>query len=86
MLLHAAPAAAGVRPIDETHVFGRHELHATVDPGSAAILSTAAQLVNSIPAALEASPGWYGPGQLPLRGPWLATGSPVPARPARAAA
>ena len=85
MLLHAAPLDAGVRPIDETHVFGRHEVHATIDPGTAAIAGTAAQLVNIIPAALVAEPGWYGPGQLPLRAPWLASRSPVPARSARAA-
>ena len=87
MLLHAAPAEAGVRPIDETHIFGRHELHATVDPGSAAILSTAAQLINIIPAALAAEPGWYGPGQLPPRAPWLARRRRrCRARPPRAAA
>jgi 2,4-diaminopentanoate dehydrogenase len=86
MLLHAAPVDAGLRTIDETHIFGRHELHAIIDPGTAAILSTAAQLVNIIPAALAAQPGWYGPGQLPPRAPWLAAGAPVPARPPQAAA
>ena len=80
MLLHAAPAEAGVRPIDETHVFGRHELHATVDPGSAAILSTAAQLINIIPVALGADPGLFGPGQLPPGPPWLAA-TPPPVSP-----
>jgi 4-hydroxy-tetrahydrodipicolinate reductase len=86
MLLHAAPSDAGVRPVDETHLYGRHELHATVDPGSAAILGTAAQLINIIPAALAAEPGWYGPGQLPPSAPWLASMLPVPTRPAQAAA
>jgi 4-hydroxy-tetrahydrodipicolinate reductase len=79
MLLHAAPAADGIRPVDETHLFGRHELHATVDPGSAAILSTAAQLINVIPVALAARPGWYGPGQLPPGAPWLADEPPLAA-------
>jgi 4-hydroxy-tetrahydrodipicolinate reductase len=86
MLLHAAPSEAGVRPIDETHLYGRHEVHATVDPGTAAILGTAAQLVNIIPAALAAEPGWYGPGQLPPAAPWLAPLLPIPTRPVQAAA
>jgi 4-hydroxy-tetrahydrodipicolinate reductase len=85
MLLHAAPTDAGVRPIDEVHLFGRHEVHATIDPGTGAVLGTAAQLVNIIPAALAAEPGWYGPGQLPPHGPWLGAGAPVPHHRATAA-
>ena len=82
MLLHAAPEEVGVRPIDEVHVFGRHELHATIDPGSAAILGTAAQLINIIPVALGADPGLYGPGQLRPGAPWLAaTPPPMSPRP-----
>ena len=80
MLLHAAPAEAGVRPIDETHVFGRHELHATVDPGSAAILSTAAQLINMIPVALGADPGLVRAGSAASRAA-LARGDPAAGQP-----
>jgi 2,4-diaminopentanoate dehydrogenase len=76
MVLHAAPADVGVRPIDETHLFGRHEIHATIEPGSAAILGTAAQLVNLIPSALAAGPGWHGPGQVTPSAPWLAATPP----------
>jgi 4-hydroxy-tetrahydrodipicolinate reductase len=77
MLLHAAPAEAGLRTVDEARVFGRHELHASLDPGSPAIPSTAAQLVNVIPTALRAAPGWYGPGMLPAHGPWLGREMPA---------
>jgi 4-hydroxy-tetrahydrodipicolinate reductase len=80
MLLHVAPEQDGVRPIDETHLRGRHELHATLDPGCAAILGTAAQLINTIPTALAADPGLYGPGQLPPSAPWLAQMAPLGGR------
>jgi len=71
LLLHVAPAAAGLRTIDETHLHGRHELHVTLDPGCGAILSTAALLVNGIPGALAAPPGLHAPGHLPPAAPWL---------------
>lgn len=87
MLLHAAPDADGVRPVDEARIFGRHALHATIDPGSGAILGTAAQLINVIPVALGADPGLYGPGQLRPGAPWLAaTPPPASPRPAASAA
>jgi 4-hydroxy-tetrahydrodipicolinate reductase len=76
LLLHAAPAQAGIPTIDETHIRGRHELHATLDPGAAAILSTAALLVNTIPAALRAGPGIHGSSRLPPSAPWLAANAP----------
>ncbi|MFN8622723.1 MAG: hypothetical protein U0869_18465 [Chloroflexota bacterium] len=77
MLLHAAPAADGIRTTDETHLHGRHALHVTLDPGCGAILSTAALLVNGIPGALAARPGLYGPGDLPPSAPWLGSQPPT---------
>lgn len=77
MLLHVALDQDGIKPIDETHLYGRHELHATLDPGSAAILSTAALLVNTIPTALAAEPGLYAPGGLPPSAPWLSGLGPL---------
>lgn len=76
LLLHAAPGQDGVRTIDEMQLYGRHELHATLDPGAGAILSTAAQLINGIPVARRARPGLYSPGQLPPSMPWLAMAPP----------
>ena len=84
LLLHAAPGLDGIRTVDEMHLVGRHELHATLDPGAGAILSTAAQLINGIPVALRAGPGLYSPGQLPPSAPWLAV-APPPWTPAFAA-
>ncbi|CAN5612668.1 2,4-diaminopentanoate dehydrogenase [soil metagenome] len=77
MLLHVAPEQDAIRPIDEAHLYGRHELHATIDPGSAAVIGAAAHLVNIIPTALEAAPGLYRPGTLPLAAPWLAASRPM---------
>jgi 4-hydroxy-tetrahydrodipicolinate reductase len=82
MLLHAAPASAGLRTTDEAHLEGQHALHVTVDPGCGAIMSTAALLVNGIPRALAAGPGLHGPGDLAPVAPWLADAAP----PAAAAA
>ena len=77
LLLHVAPEQDEIRTIDESHIFGRHELHATLDPGAGAILSTAAQLINTIPVALQASPGVYRPGELRPSAPWLASAAPI---------
>jgi 4-hydroxy-tetrahydrodipicolinate reductase len=77
LVLHAAPAAAGLRTIDEAHLEGRNDLKVTVDPGCHAVLSTAAQLINGIPRALEAGPGLYGPGDLAPSAPWLAAAPPA---------
>jgi 4-hydroxy-tetrahydrodipicolinate reductase len=77
LVLHAAPAAAGLRTIDEAHLEGRNDLKVTVDPGCPAVLSTAAQLINGIPRALEAEPGLYGPGDLAPSAPWLAAAPPA---------
>lgn len=80
MLLHVAPEQDGIRTLDEARIHGRHELHATLDPGASAILSTAAQLINSIPTVLGVAPGLYGPGSLPPSAPWLASDRPSRAR------
>jgi 4-hydroxy-tetrahydrodipicolinate reductase len=76
LLLHVRPATAGLQTTDATHLVGRHELKVTLDPGCGAILSTAALLVNTIPAALRAAPGVYAPGELPPAAPWLGAGRP----------
>ncbi len=71
LMVHAAPHEAGVPPTDQVSLEGRHSLRVTVEPGCGAILGTAAILVNSIPTALSAPPGLYGPGDLPVSAPWL---------------
>jgi 2,4-diaminopentanoate dehydrogenase len=77
MTLHVDPAAAGLTPIDEIRLEGRHPLHVQVDPGFRALLSTAAMIVNGLPRAIAASPGVYGPGDLPPGVPWLGDRPPT---------
>lgn len=76
LMVHAAPYEAGVPPIDQVSLEGRHSLRVTVEPGCGAILGTAAILVNSIPTALSARPGLYRAGDLPVSAPWLGSERP----------
>jgi hypothetical protein len=71
MTLHVDPPSAGLRPVDEVELTGRHPLHVRVEPGCRALLSTAAMLVNGIPQALAAPPGVHRPGSLGIVAPWL---------------
>ena len=76
LTLHVRPEAAGLRPTDAAELSGRHHLRVEVDPGCSPILSTAALVVNTIPTAMRAAPGLYGPGDLPPAAPWLAATPP----------
>jgi 2,4-diaminopentanoate dehydrogenase len=78
MLLHAAPGEAGITTRDEVTLDGRHAMRLVAEPGFGAMQATAALLVNSIPRALAAAPGVYGPGDLPPPVPWLAATPPPP--------
>ena len=82
MTLHVAPSSAGLTPTDRIELSGRHGLNVTVDPGCAALLSTAAMLVNGLGRAIAAAPGVYRPGDLPVSPPWLGSEPPpwVPLR------
>lgn len=71
MTLHVDPTAAGLTPIDEIELDGRHGLRVRVDPGCRALLSTAAMIVNGLPRAIAAPPGVHRPGDLPPVAPWL---------------
>lgn len=77
MTLHVDPSAAGLTPVDEIHLDGRHALHVEVEPGCRALLSTAAMIVNGIPHAIAASPGVHGPGDFPPVAPWLGDRPPA---------
>jgi 4-hydroxy-tetrahydrodipicolinate reductase len=76
MTLHVDPAAAGLTPIDQIELEGRHGLRVTVEPGCRALLSTAAMIVNGLPRALAAPPGVHRPGDLPPAAPWLGDSPP----------
>ncbi len=80
-VVHAHPESAGLRTIDELRIDGRHAIHVVVEGGYKAVLGTAALLVNTIPRALMAPPGVYGPGTLPPPIPWLAARLPGPTVP-----
>jgi 4-hydroxy-tetrahydrodipicolinate reductase len=71
MTLHVDPPAAGLTPIDEIELDGRHGLHVRVEPGFRALLSTAAVIVNGLPRAMAAPPGVHRPGDLPPVAPWF---------------
>ncbi len=71
MTLHVDPTAAGLSPVDEIELEGRHSLKVRVEPGCRALLSTAAMIVNGLPRAIAAPPGVHRPGDLPPVAPWL---------------
>lgn len=77
MTLHVDPATAGLTPIDEIELDGRHGLRVRVEPGCRALLSTAAMIVNGLPRAIAASPGVHRPGDLPPVAPWLGERPPT---------
>ena len=82
MTLHVDPSAAGLIPIDEVQLHGRHGLRVRVEPGCQALMSTAAMIVNGLPRAIAAPPGVHRPGDLPSIAPWLGDRPPpwVPLR------
>jgi 4-hydroxy-tetrahydrodipicolinate reductase len=76
MTLHVDPPSAGLTPIDEIELDGRHGLRVRVEPGCRALLSTAAMIVNGLPRAIAAPPGVHRPGDLPTTAPWLGDAPP----------
>lgn len=76
MALHVDPPAAGLTPVDEVELEGRHNLRVRVEPGFRALLSTAAVVVNGLPRAISAPPGVHRPGDLPPVAPWLGAAPP----------
>ncbi len=70
--LHVAPEAVGLETRDRIRIHGENELDLTMEPGMPAVSSTAALLVNAVPAVLAARPGFYPPGRLLPNPPWLA--------------
>lgn len=70
--LHVAPGEVGWETRDRIRISGENELEVTMEPGMPAVLTTAALLVNAVPAVLAARPGFYPPGRLLPNPPWLA--------------
>jgi hypothetical protein len=79
LTFHARPAASGLEPMDTLDITGRNEVHVRVPGGIRPGPATAALLVNAIPVALGAPPGYHPSGSLRLGAPWL--GGVPPATP-----
>ncbi len=74
--LHVAPEVVGWQTRDRIRISGENDLDLTVEPGMPAVYTTAALLVNAVPAVLAARPGFYPPGRLLPSPPWLAVHRP----------
>ena len=74
--LHVAPEAVGWETRDRIRIQGENELDLTMEPGMPAVSTTAALLVNAVPAVLAARPGFYPPARLLPNPPWLAQHRP----------
>jgi len=70
--LHVAPSAIGWETHDRIHIVGANDLDVSIKPGTSAVLTTSALLVNSISAAIAAAPGFYPAVRLLPNPPWLA--------------
>ena len=81
--LHVAPDVVGWETHDRIHVVGENDLDVSIKPGTQAVLTTAARLVNTIPSVLVAAPGFYPASGLLPNPPWLAPDRQPPARRAR---
>ncbi|MXY75517.1 MAG: hypothetical protein F4Y40_00275 [Acidimicrobiia bacterium] len=74
--LHVAPGEVGWQTRDRIRIYGENELDLTMEPGMPAVSTTAALLVNAVPAVLTARPGFYPPARLQPTTPWLARRRP----------
>ena len=74
--LHIDPGAVGWETRDRIHIYGENDLDLTIKPGMSAVLTTAALLVNTVPAVLAASPSFYPVAKLLPNPPWLAAYPP----------
>ena len=70
--LHVDPEAAGWEVRDRIRIYGGNEIDLTISPGLSAVMTTSALLVNTLPAALRAAPGFYPAAGLMPSAPWLA--------------
>lgn len=71
LVLHLRPRSADLEPADSIEIDGIHPVRLTLKPGMDAILATSAQLVNSIPVVLNATPGLMSVKDLPPTTAWL---------------
>lgn len=70
LVLHLRPQEQGMVPSDSFSVEGSHPVSVTIEPGMDAIPATSAQLVNCMPAVLDADPGLKTINDLPAAAAW----------------
>ena len=72
--LHVDLKSVGWETMDRIMITGRNPMDVVIHSGTQSILTTAARLVNTIPAALKASPGIYTGADLLPNAPWFGDG------------
>jgi 4-hydroxy-tetrahydrodipicolinate reductase len=71
LLLHLRPREAGHEPADTIEIDGRQPVRLTLNPGMDAVTATSAELVNSLPGLIRATPGLKTVKDLPAATAWL---------------
>ena len=71
LLLHLRPREAGYEPADTIEIDGRQPVRLSLTPGMDAVVATSAELVNSLPAVIQAGPGLKTVKDLPAATAWL---------------
>lgn len=74
--LHVAPDSVGLHTRDRIVIEGKNTIELRIEPGTQAVLTTSAMLVNAIPAVLRKSPGLYNSAHLLPSAPWLGSEPP----------
>ncbi|MCQ3804044.1 MAG: hypothetical protein OXC98_00680 [bacterium] len=69
--LHVDPDSVRIQTRDRIRIEGENTIDVTIQPGTQAVLTTSARLVNSIPSVLSAPPGLYNATGLLPAAPWL---------------
>ena len=69
--LHVNPRSVGWETVDRITIAGRNPMDVVIHSGTQAVLTTAARLVNTIPAVLKAPPGTYSGADLLPNAPWF---------------
>jgi len=69
--LHVDPDSVGWETVDRITITGRNPMDVVIHSGTQAVLTTAARLVNTIPAVLNAPPGTYTGADLLPNPPWF---------------
>ncbi len=74
--LHVDPESVGIQTRDQIRIEGENPIDVSIHPGTQAVLTTSARLVNSIPAVMSAPPGLYTAADLLPGAPWLGNRPP----------